>query len=228
MKPPRLDGELMRDKASCHDAAVDFGHLVHNTPDAVLRPGSIDDIAAITRWAAEQGMRLTPQGKRPVAHPTSTPCWLPGCRRAGAAARRRAWRRGCGLRCRCASGARPRPRPPWRADTSRLVATNEYAYTCVTRPSNARLSWPWGMVRRLGHRDHTRGRGQRRVRCADAHPARQTRYLLHRTGVLPTATDWCPNNPNHPCWQGIRSSMPRRVVFLSTDSGQTRNGGHPR
>jgi hypothetical protein len=33
-------------------------------------------------------------------------------------------------------------------DTSRLVAMNEYAYTCVTRPSNARASWVLGMVRR--------------------------------------------------------------------------------
>jgi cytokinin dehydrogenase len=45
-------------------AADDFGHLVHRTPHAVLRPASAADVASAVRWAADHGLRFAPQGRR--------------------------------------------------------------------------------------------------------------------------------------------------------------------
>lgn len=64
MKPPPLDGALVHDPAARHRASVDFGHLVHKVPHGVLHPGSADDIAAVVRWAAGEGMQVTAQGRR--------------------------------------------------------------------------------------------------------------------------------------------------------------------
>lgn len=49
--PPPLDGQLLLDPASLAAAADDFGHIVQRTPAAVLVPGSVDDIAAMVRFA---------------------------------------------------------------------------------------------------------------------------------------------------------------------------------
>ena len=72
------------------------------------------------------------------------------------------------------------------------------------------------------HCHHTRGRDQRRIRSADPYPTRQTAIFCTERVSFPAATNWSFDKPNCPCWQGIRSSMPRRAVFLSTDPGQTR------
>jgi cytokinin dehydrogenase len=45
-------------------AADDFGHLVHQTPNAVLLPASAHDVAAAVRRAAGQGRRFAAQGRR--------------------------------------------------------------------------------------------------------------------------------------------------------------------
>ncbi len=59
-----LEGEIRFDDAARAAAAEDFGHLVHRTPQAVLRPASARDVAAAVRWAARHGHRLAPQGRR--------------------------------------------------------------------------------------------------------------------------------------------------------------------
>ena len=41
--------ELLTDETSLQNAADDFGHIVHQVPVAVLRPGSVDDIVAMVR-----------------------------------------------------------------------------------------------------------------------------------------------------------------------------------
>ena len=61
---PRLDGELLVDEETRTSAAEDFGHLIHRTPGAVLRPGSVDDVAAMVRWANRHDDKVVPQGRR--------------------------------------------------------------------------------------------------------------------------------------------------------------------
>ena len=60
---PALDGELVADAAARDAAADDFGHLVHDRPRAVLRPGSAGDIAAMLRWAGRQGWKVAARGQ---------------------------------------------------------------------------------------------------------------------------------------------------------------------
>ena len=64
LPPPALDGELRFDQATRERAADDFGHLVHTEPEAVLLPGSTDDVAATIRWAAKRGRTFAAQGQR--------------------------------------------------------------------------------------------------------------------------------------------------------------------
>lgn len=45
-------------------AADDFGHIVHTAPEAVLLPGSTDDVAETIRWAAKRGRTFAAQGQR--------------------------------------------------------------------------------------------------------------------------------------------------------------------
>ena len=59
---PALDGELVVDAESRAAAADDFGHLVTRMPHAVLRPGSVQDIALLTRWASDHGWRIAARG----------------------------------------------------------------------------------------------------------------------------------------------------------------------
>ena len=55
---------LIFDQPTRAAAADDFGHLVHRTPHAVVRPTSARDVASAVRWAADHGLRLAPQGRR--------------------------------------------------------------------------------------------------------------------------------------------------------------------
>jgi cytokinin dehydrogenase len=55
---------IRNDEAARAEAADDFGHLVHHTPDVVLRPMSNQDVAAAIRRAAGQGRRFAAQGRR--------------------------------------------------------------------------------------------------------------------------------------------------------------------
>ena len=61
--PPRDTG-LLCDAAARAAAADDFGHIVHRTPAAVLRPESEEDIAEIVRWAGAHGAKVAAQGRR--------------------------------------------------------------------------------------------------------------------------------------------------------------------
>jgi cytokinin dehydrogenase len=61
--PPPLDGQLSFDEATRNAAADDFGHIVHKSPEAVLIPGSDNDVAATIKWASDRGRKFTPQGQ---------------------------------------------------------------------------------------------------------------------------------------------------------------------
>ncbi|HEY0448751.1 FAD-binding protein [Actinophytocola sp.] len=60
---PGLDGELVVDPASRAEAADDYGHIVHRTPVAVLRPGSVRDIVTMVRFANAHGLRVAMRGR---------------------------------------------------------------------------------------------------------------------------------------------------------------------
>jgi hypothetical protein len=60
---PPLDGTLSTDSASLAAVADDFGHIVHRTPVAVLRPGSAEDVAKVVRFARANGIRVAGRGK---------------------------------------------------------------------------------------------------------------------------------------------------------------------
>ncbi|HEY9377978.1 MAG TPA: FAD-binding protein [Jiangellaceae bacterium] len=64
---PPLDGELLTDPASLQQAANDFGHIVHRTSRAVLRPGSVDDIVTMVRFC---NRHLIPVAARGQGHST--------------------------------------------------------------------------------------------------------------------------------------------------------------
>ena len=71
---PDLDGELTTDPAALAAAADDFGHIVHRTPLAVLRPGSVrrrgqDRPVRQPAPARRLGARPGPQHRRPVPGP---------------------------------------------------------------------------------------------------------------------------------------------------------------
>ena len=60
---PPLDGTLNTDPASLAAAADDFGHIIHRTPVAVLRPGSVEDIVKMVRFAREHNIQVAGRGK---------------------------------------------------------------------------------------------------------------------------------------------------------------------
>jgi cytokinin dehydrogenase len=66
-RTPKLDGTLLLDDATREAYAQDFGQIVSEQPDAVLRPGSVDDIARMLRFARRHGIRVVGRG---AAHST--------------------------------------------------------------------------------------------------------------------------------------------------------------
>ena len=52
--PPPVTGELATDLAALSATADDFGHLIHRTPQYVLKPASVADISTVVAWAASQ------------------------------------------------------------------------------------------------------------------------------------------------------------------------------
>ncbi|HEV2704753.1 MAG TPA: FAD-binding protein [Pyrinomonadaceae bacterium] len=60
---PPLDGTLSTAPASLAPFADDYGHIIHRTPVAVLRPGSVEDIVKMVRFAREHGIRIASRGK---------------------------------------------------------------------------------------------------------------------------------------------------------------------
>lgn len=64
---PEFDGVLLLDDASRAAAADDFGHTVHRQPFAVLKPGSVDDVVALVRFALRNNIKVAARGQ---AHST--------------------------------------------------------------------------------------------------------------------------------------------------------------
>ena len=60
---PQLDGELTTDPAVLAAFADDYGHLVHRTPVAVLRPGSVRDVIKIVRYAGKHRIGVSVRGQ---------------------------------------------------------------------------------------------------------------------------------------------------------------------
>ncbi|MDF2696720.1 MAG: putative cytokinin oxidase [Labilithrix sp.] len=65
---PRLDGELVTDATSLAEAADDYGHFIHRTPRAVLRPGSIRDVVEMVRYAKEHRLDIAMRGQGHSTH----------------------------------------------------------------------------------------------------------------------------------------------------------------
>ena len=60
---PDFDGVLLLDPASRAGAADDFGHMVHRQPLAVLRPGSVDDVVKLVRFARRNDIQVAARGQ---------------------------------------------------------------------------------------------------------------------------------------------------------------------
>lgn len=60
---PPLDGELALDDRSRDAAAIDFGRLGQERPVAVLKPGSIRDLARMLRFARRRDLRVAVRGR---------------------------------------------------------------------------------------------------------------------------------------------------------------------
>ena len=59
---PSFDGSLLTDGASLAAAADDFGHMVHRQPSAVLKPGSVNDVVEMVRFARRNGIKVAGTG----------------------------------------------------------------------------------------------------------------------------------------------------------------------
>jgi cytokinin dehydrogenase len=60
---PPLDGMLLTDPTSLAPYANDVGFIVHDTPVAVLLPGSVEDIAAMVRFCQEHRIKVAARGQ---------------------------------------------------------------------------------------------------------------------------------------------------------------------
>lgn len=60
---PAFDGVLLLDDASRAAAADDFGHFVHRQPLAVLRPGSVNDVVELVRFARRNNIKVAARGQ---------------------------------------------------------------------------------------------------------------------------------------------------------------------
>ncbi len=61
--PLEFDGQVLTDPASLATAADDFGHIVHKTPSAILRPANSDDVVHAMELARQYGGKVAPQGQ---------------------------------------------------------------------------------------------------------------------------------------------------------------------
>jgi cytokinin dehydrogenase len=60
---PPLDGVLVTDPTSLAAAAHDVGDIVHDTPVAVLRPGSVEDIQKMIRFCRRHRIKAAARGQ---------------------------------------------------------------------------------------------------------------------------------------------------------------------
>ena len=58
-----LGGMLLFDDAARQAAADDFGHIVHRLPTAVLKPGSVEDVVKLVRFADRRGLKVSMRGQ---------------------------------------------------------------------------------------------------------------------------------------------------------------------
>ena len=65
---PHLDGVLLTDAASTADKTTDLGNIIFNTPKAVLRPASIDDVAKMVKFCAQRGIVVAARGQGHATH----------------------------------------------------------------------------------------------------------------------------------------------------------------
>ena len=61
--PTPLHGKLLLLPAELAPYEDDYGHIIHRTPTAVLLPGSVEDIAALIRFAGPLGIPVAPRGQ---------------------------------------------------------------------------------------------------------------------------------------------------------------------
>lgn len=60
---PRIDGQLLTDPASLAAVSFDVGNIIHDTPVAVLRPGSVRDIVAMIRFCRRYNIKVGARGQ---------------------------------------------------------------------------------------------------------------------------------------------------------------------
>lgn len=60
---PALDGQLKTDPSSLAPYAADLGNIVHNTPIAVLFPGSVRDIQKMVKFCRRRGIKVATRGQ---------------------------------------------------------------------------------------------------------------------------------------------------------------------
>jgi cytokinin dehydrogenase len=60
---PALDGVVVTDDAVRTADSSDEGNIVHRRPWAVLRPGSVDDIAAMIRYCRQYAIQVAARGE---------------------------------------------------------------------------------------------------------------------------------------------------------------------
>jgi hypothetical protein len=89
---PPLDGELVLDTDVRAAAGDDFGHVIARLPLAVLRPGSVQDIAVVVRWATDNGWKVAARGKGHSTFCRSRACGPPSCGRGSTLNGDRRWR----------------------------------------------------------------------------------------------------------------------------------------
>lgn len=65
---PRLDGQLLTDPGSLAAAGQDFGRYIQRRPIAVLKPGSINDVVEMVRYAKQQRLRIAMRGQGHTTH----------------------------------------------------------------------------------------------------------------------------------------------------------------
>ena len=60
---PGLLGTLLTDPATLDAFADDFGHIVHHTPVAVLKPAAVEDVASAVRFCRQHGIEVAMRGQ---------------------------------------------------------------------------------------------------------------------------------------------------------------------
>lgn len=60
---PKLDGALLLEEAPREQMATDFGEHFHRLPAAVLRPGSVEDVVKMVRFANTHRLKIAMRGQ---------------------------------------------------------------------------------------------------------------------------------------------------------------------